>query len=143
MRLFKVHRPRKKWRCALKKPIHKIYYAHHRWKYGTQIEDYELNFLKKRFPGSSIFNPSIDIDDCNRSEKDIMSDCIDEVLKSDVIVFSSMDGMIGKGVYQEVKAAKNAGKVVLYLSQNHLTTDFHICRTYNFSDRLYAYVYAH
>ena len=28
----------------------KIYYAHHQWKYGTKIEDYELNLIRKRKP---------------------------------------------------------------------------------------------
>ena len=35
----------------------KIYYAHHVWKYGTPIEDYELECIKKKFDSAEIINP--------------------------------------------------------------------------------------
>ena len=35
----------------------KVYYAHHIWKYGTPIEDYELDCIKKRFEDAEIINP--------------------------------------------------------------------------------------
>ena len=35
----------------------KIYYAHHVWKYGTPIEDYEIECIKKQFENAEIINP--------------------------------------------------------------------------------------
>lgn len=117
-----------------------IYYAHHQWKYGTKIEEYELDLIKRYFPHAEIFNPAIDLKfkDCG-DEEIIMDECLEIVDKSDIVIFSAMDGMIGIGVYKEVMAAKETGKLVLYICQNKLTTDFRIYRTpERNSDRLYA-----
>ena len=117
-----------------------IYYAHHQWKYYTEIEDYELELIKKYFPHAKIFNPSTDLlsRDCGDEDK-IMEECLKTVRNSDIVVFSAMDGMIGKGVYQEISMAKICNKLILVLSQNKLTTEFYIDETPQFnSDRLYA-----
>lgn len=120
-----------------------IYYAHHQWKYGTKIEEYELDLINKNFPHAVIFNPATDLNVDGRTEEDIMNECLEIVNKSDIVIFSAMDGMIGIGVYNEVMAAKEAGKLVLYICQNKLTTDFRIYRTLERnSDRLYADIYA-
>lgn len=72
-----------------------------------------------------------------------MAECLEIVIKSDIVIFSSMDGMIGIGVYKEIKAARDAGKLVLYIYQNNLTTKFrrYLTPEHN-SDRLYADVFA-
>ena len=120
-----------------------IYYAHHQWKYGTKIEEYELDLIKRYFPHGVIFNPATELNVNGRTEEDIMNECLEIVDKSDIVIFSAMDGMIGIGVYNEVMAAKEAGKLVLYICQNKLTTDFRIYRTpERNSDRLYADIYA-
>lgn len=92
----------------------KIYYAHHIWKYGTEIEKYELNLIKKIFPNSDIFNPSIDIDQ-TKSEDEIMEDCFDAVSESDIVIFSSMNGCIGRGVFREIRFAYQNNIKVGYL----------------------------
>lgn len=119
-----------------------IYYAHHQWKYDTKIEAYELALIERYFPYAAIFNPSVDLKtkDCGDEEK-IMAECLETVERSGFVVFSSMDGMVGKGVYEEVAYAKETGKMVLYMHRNALHSDFKIVRTpeYN-SDRLYGYV---
>ena len=120
-----------------------IYYAHHQWKYGTKIEEYELELIKKQFPHALIFNPATELNVDGRTEEDIMNECLEIVDKSDIVIFSAMDGMIGIGVYNEVMAAKESGKLILYIYQNKLTTDFRIYRTpERNSDRLYADIYA-
>lgn len=119
-----------------------IYYAHHQWKYGTKIEEYELDLIKKNFPNAVIFNPATDLrfKDCG-DESIIMDECISKMLKSDIVIFSAMDGMIGKGVYTEIDTAKAAGKLVLCLTQNNLHTAFSVYEAPEFkSDRLYARV---
>lgn len=119
-----------------------IYYAHHQWKYGTKIEEYELDLIKKNFPNAEIFNPATDLrfKDCGDEER-IMDECLNKVSDSDIVIFSAMDGMIGMGVYKEVVAAKAIGKLVLCISQNKLHTAFQIYPSPEFhSDRLYARV---
>ena len=97
----------------------KIYYAHHIWKYGTMIEEYELDLIKKTFPNAKIFNPSIDINQ-TENEKIIMKRCLDEVSKSDMVVFSSMNGCIGLGVSQEIDCAYRNNIKVGYLFGNQI-----------------------
>lgn len=119
-----------------------IYYAHHQWKYGTKIEEYELDLIKKNFPHAVVFNPATDLKfkDCG-DEEIIMDECLNKVLESDIVIFSAMDGMIGIGVYNEIMAAEEAGKLVLCLTQNKLHTAFSIYETPELkSDRLYARV---
>lgn len=119
-----------------------IYYAHHQWKYGSKIEAYELALIERYFPYAAVFNPSTDLKtkDCGDEEK-IIAECLETVERSGFVIFSSMDGMVGKGVYEEVSYAKETGKMVLYMHCNTLHSDFKIVRTpeYN-SDRLYGYV---
>lgn len=134
--------------AAKKKPssaaVTSVYYAHHQWKYGTKIEQYELEVIDRYFPHAEVFNPSTDLltKDCG-DEAIIMEECLDVVDDSDILVFSSMDGMIGIGVFTEVEAALKAGKLVLYLTKDVLTTEFTIraedpnTRT----DRLYATIW--
>ena len=40
--------------------MYNTYYAHHQWKYGTQIEQYEIDLIKRYFLGDAIFNPATD-----------------------------------------------------------------------------------
>lgn len=119
-----------------------IYYAHHQWKYGTKIEEYELALIKRYFPHAVIFNPATDLKfkDCG-DEEIIMDECLNKVLESNIVIFSAMDGMIGIGVYNEIMAAEEAGKLVFCLTQNILHSVFSIYETPEFkSDRLYARV---
>lgn len=120
-----------------------VYYAHHQWKYGTKIEEYELGVIERYFPHACIFNPSTDpkSKDCG-DEGQIMEECLDMVAESDIIVFSSMDDMIGKGVYEEIQVAKRAGKLILYLNRDELTTNYEIYNRYSDNDRLCANVYS-
>ena len=97
----------------------KIYYAHHIWKYGTKIEEYELDLIKKTFPNAEIFNPSTDINQTGNEEV-IMKQCLNEVSMSDMVVFSSMNGCIGFGVSQEIDCAYRNNIKVGYLFGNQI-----------------------
>lgn len=96
-----------------------IYYAHHLFKYDTKIEEYEINLIKKYLPDYKILNPNGDIlhEDLTNEEK-IMAKCIDKVSGAESLVFSSLSGVIGKGVYDEVNHAMNLGKEVYYIHDN-------------------------
>lgn len=96
-----------------------IYYAHHIWKYGTKIEEYEFDLIKRTFPNAKIFNPSTDVDQTEDKET-IMKCCLDEVSKSDMVVFSSMNGCIGFGVSQELDCAYSNNIKVGYLFKNQI-----------------------
>jgi len=121
-----------------------IYYAHHQWKYGTKTEEYELNLIKRFFPHAKIFNPATDFGNSFKDldEESIMKKCIDAMNKSDIVIFSSMDGAIGAGCYEEVMTARAAGKLVLYIYQNKLHTNFHLVSNFDEpkSDRVFAFV---
>lgn len=94
----------------------KIYYAHHLWKYNTLIEEYEINLIREAFPTASIVNPNTDIAQ-GRDEAKIMLDCIETVKQCDAIVFSSINGAVGKGVVDEVSNAESA----FYIQNNAIT----------------------
>lgn len=120
-----------------------VYYAHHRYKYGTKVEEYELNLIRSSvIPDAKIFNPSTDLDVDGRSEESIMKDCIEEVKKSDIVVFSSMDGVIGIGVYTEIMEASTNYIPVYYIYQNSLRSDWsvRVIDDGSRNDKLYAYV---
>ena len=121
-----------------------IYYAHHQWKYGTKIEQYELDLIRRYFPKARICNPATDIDNVDRTEEDIMRDCLETVKNSDIIVFSAVDGCIGRGVYQEVTYADKYDKIIFFIHHDQL---IYIDAGYSLKrvksehgDRIHAYV---
>ena len=122
--------------------MYDIYYAHHQWKYGTKIEEYEISLIKRYFPHASIFNPSMNLNTKDMTESAIMEECLRQVMDSDILVFSSVDGCVGAGVYTEVMRAKSQGKFVFYIYQDKLRDDFDLSmRPENKrTDRLYANV---
>lgn len=132
--------------CPHFSPKKHIYYAHHRYKYGTKVEEYELNLIKKYHPDADIFNPATDLDIHDGiTEEEAMEQCIKQVKASDIVVFSSMDGMIGKGVFEELEAAKEAGIFTLYLHHDALINqEYFDYRKYALStdDRVYGVVYS-
>lgn len=120
-----------------------IYYAHHQWKYNTPEETYELDLIRRYFPLGKVFNPATDLKHtATDSEEDIMEECLDLVRNTDILVFSSLDGCVGTGVYHEVKEAQKADKLIFYIWQDKLRPDFVLTmREYEKrTDRLYGYV---
>lgn len=125
--------------------MYDIYYAHHQWKYGTQVEQYELDLIKRYFPEDTVFNPSTDLlTDLSLGEDAIMKECLERVRNSDILVFSSMDGVVGTGVYHEIEEARKEGKFVYYIYHNMLYTYFTLDKLGDGerTDRVYAYVYS-
>lgn len=129
--------------------MYDIYYAHHQWKYASDAELYELDLIQRYFPSATIFNPSRDLKTTSQlfesqeyREEAIMKECLETVRNSDILVFSSLNGCIGTGVYHEVKAAQKAGKLVFYIWQDALRPDFNLSTREDAkrTDRLYGYV---
>ena len=62
---------------------------------------------------------------------------------SDIDILKGLDGTVGKGVYQEVNEAYKNDKLVLYIYQDRLMTDFDMCvkNRYEPNDRLYATIH--
>lgn len=121
----------------------KIYYAHHQWKYGTKIEEYELDLIKTYFCNADIFNPSTDMNVTGKTEEEIMGICLEQVNKSDIVVFSSVDGVIGKGVYTELEQAEFIGTPILYISNGYLIPSEDIIIRRSFGPRSYDRVYGY
>ena len=125
--------------------MYDIYYAHHRWKYGTEIEKYELELIKRYFPNGRICNPATDLNFDGLSEEEAMETCLDAVRNSDILVFSAVDGFIGVGVSKEVNMAEGYGKIVFYIDQDIISTTYSIYTNESefANDRVYAFVYRH
>lgn len=99
----------------------KIYYAHHILKYYTPIENYEKNIIKHEFDCNvhTLINPS-DIEFFTNSENEIMKKCLQYVSESDIIVFSTYSGIVGKGVYQEINHAIELNKEIFVIEGDKL-----------------------
>lgn len=123
--------------------MYDIYYAHHQWKYNTPEETYELNLIQRYFPNAKIFNPASDLKHTAADgEEAVMAECLETVRNSDVLVFSSLDGCVGTGVYHEVNKALDVDKPVFYIWQDKLRADFTLSMREDNkrTDRLYGYV---
>lgn len=119
----------------------KIYYAHHLWKYNTKIEEYELEVIKRYFPNAEIINPNSYVEQ-DREESIIMKDCLEVIENCNILIFSSVNGVIGRGVVDEFNKASKLGLPIYYIMDNIL----YDARPYSFkftnsgNNRLYAIV---
>jgi hypothetical protein len=119
----------------------KIYYAHHLWKYNTPIEEYELEVIKRYFSNVEIINPNGYIEQC-REEAVIMKDCLKVIENCNILIFSSVNGVVGRGVVDEYNKASKLGLPIYYI-MNDILYD---ARGYGFeltnsgNNRLYAIV---
>lgn len=123
--------------------MYDIYYAHHQYKYKTIEETYELDLIRRYFPSMKIFNPATNLETSTTlNESAIMQECLETIRNSNILIFSSMDGIIGTGVYHEVKEAQRLGKIVFYIFHDMLHTDFIINEREpgQQTDRLYGIV---
>ena len=99
----------------------KIYYAHHIWKYGTPIETFEMSVIKNMFDfedGFEIVNPKDTLPQ-DIPESEIMKQAFAIIDQCDVVAFSTVSGVIGHGVFDEVMYALNKGISVFCLIGNH------------------------
>lgn len=90
-----------------------VYYAHSRMKYNTEVEEYELELLKD----CEVINPNGTVDQTLPTEE-IMVKCFELISKCDKFVFSTVNGTIGKGLYQELFFAMKEKKKI-YIIENH------------------------
>ena len=124
--------------------MYDIYYAHHQYKYKSIEEAYELDLIRRYFPKAKIFNPSTDLkSNLLDDETIIMRECLETVKASDILIFSSMNGVVGTGVYHEVEEAQRANKIVFYIFHDQLYSDFTILEhpKSQRTDRLYGTVH--
>lgn len=123
--------------------MYDIYYAHHQWKYNTPEEAYELALIQRYFPNAKIFNPAVDLKHTAADgEEAVMEECLETVRNSGVVIFSSLDGCVGTGVYHELHEAKRNNKLVFYIYQDSLTTGFWLQERADGgkTDRMFAFV---
>lgn len=93
----------------------RIYFAHHRWKYGTPIEDYEIGLIKARFgEDTEIVNPRTDLP-LGSPEPKLMAAAYNAIANCDAFVFSTFSGMVGYEVFNEIAFAVNTGAEVYQL----------------------------
>lgn len=92
----------------------KLYYAHHVWKYGLPIEEFEIQCINRQFKDAEIVNPRTTIPQ-DQPESVIFDYAYKALDDCDAIVFSTFSGMIGHGVFNEIIYAFNSGKKVYQL----------------------------
>ena len=100
-----------------------IYYAHSMEIYNTKIEKKEFDTIYDKFQNEyiCIINPAIWISQ-NMNGHDAMQQCFKFIDISDCIVFTTLeDGIIGKGVYEEINYALKNKKRVFILKNNIIT----------------------
>lgn len=124
----------------------KIYYAHHIWKYGTPIEVFEMSVIKNGFDFEDEFeivNPR-DALSQGISESEIMKQAFLMIDQCDALVFSTISGVVGHGVFNEVLYALNKGIQVFCLMGDdcYLVEDKEIFKDIIFKgdNRVYALV---
>ncbi len=124
----------------------KIYYAHHIWKYGTPIEVFEMSVIKNGFDFEDEFeivNPR-DALSQGISESEIMKQAFLMIDQCDALVFSTISGVVGHGVFNEVMYALNKGIQVFCLMGDdcYLVEDKEIFKDIIFKgdNRVYALV---
>lgn len=133
---------------SLDEPLHslaksRIYYSHHGYAYNTEIEEYELALIRSYYPNAYIFNPSKDLlTNVLKTEQNIMKARTNEIANSDIVIFSSMDGVIGSDVYNEVYTSAALAKPTYYIYQDRLHTYFTVNMNTKAgaTDDIYAFV---
>lgn len=104
--------------------MNKIYYAHHQWKYNTEEELKELEQIELQLDGF-IVNPNgwvYEVED----QSYCMGQCFHFVKICDTLVFSTIEnGIMGKGVYDEIKCALDNNKQVYYLNNGLLESFYY------------------
>ena len=121
--------------------VSRVYYVHHQWKYGTKVEEFEIETIRTSFPKMSIFNPATDLKTDGLSEDEISRQHLKEIGDSDLVVFTTMYGYIDKDMLSEIRHAQLYKKVILWFVGGEFRTDFKIdVISAPISDGLYATV---
>lgn len=109
--------------------MYDIYYACHRWKFYTRVEEYEMELIHKYFPNGVIFDPLRDLDMKIAIYRDLaMRERLKVVESSDIVVFSSLDGIIDSDVYREIMYAREKGKICFYIYYGKLQPSFKVTK---------------
>jgi hypothetical protein len=97
-----------------------IYYAHSMKIYDTNQEQNEYSLIHSQFPLYKIFCPNNNapISWHNLTSKDVMTECLQKVKKSKIVIASEYQNHIGKGVFSEVNLALALKKPVYVVRGN-------------------------
>lgn len=99
----------------------KLYYAHSKLIYNTELENEQLKLIKKQFPKYEIINPNDEIFVINgfKAFLNMVEGC-------NIVVFTSMDNFVGKGVFTEVEHALRCGISVFWMNNDKFHDNFKI-----------------
>jgi hypothetical protein len=87
----------------------KLYYAHSKIIYDTDLEKEQLKLINNKFPDYEIINPN-----GNFVFSGMMA-CYYMIQACDMLIFSALDDFVGKGVYSEIEFAQRNGIKILCL----------------------------
>lgn len=88
----------------------RVYYAHSRQIYGTDRERQERDFISDMFRNCEVVCPNRDM-----GELGSLDPYLAMVEKSDIVVCTELDELVGIGVFSEVKHARKIGKPVFIM----------------------------
>ena len=101
-----------------KKP--KLYFAHSKLIYDTDLEKQQLELIEQKFPKYEIISPNVNIVFSG------MIGCFQIIEDCQLLIFSTIDNFIGKGVHSEIEFAKNIGIKILWLNDESFYENFSI-----------------
>lgn len=94
----------------------RLYYAHAKPIYKTNLEQTELEQIRSKFKDHTIVNPA-EYQDNPEKRKDVMKFCFRLIDPCSTMVFSKWSGEITSGVGAEVNYALEKGKIVYELME--------------------------
>lgn len=92
--------------------------------YWEPQEKLELDLIRQQFSDAQIINPSNYDNFWDRkgySSQEKMQECFQLLSECNLVVFSSIKGFIGRGVYEEIRKAENLSIPVKYIWNNNFT----------------------
>lgn len=116
----------------MKKGRPKLYFAHSKLIYNTELEKQQLEQIKNRFPDYEIINPNGDFIFSG------MDYCYILISECDLLVFTSVKDYIGKGVFSEIGFARDNKIKTLWLKNKKFYSDFTL-EIYDFRDWRFRY----
>ena len=120
------------------KPM-RIFYSHHCWKYNTPMEEFEMELIRDGTPVDDVVvvNPRVSLP--QGAPESVILEAAYELIKScDALVFSTVSGVIGHGVFNEVLCALNNKKPVYEIIGTEI---YEIASTYHFNSLISQFIF--
>ena len=109
--------------------------------YNTDEEEQEFNLIKNKYPFDAVINPKefFCFLEIKENSYKIMKFCLNFIKKYvDMLIFSQYKDFIGRGVYEEIKEAKNKNIPIFFLYKGEFYSDIQ-CSIFDPNDWAISY----